>query len=241
MLCLSCAGWATLGKPECGPEYPAWKEWQTTKDCHESTTGMWRKIRYYREIHGPPPAIDERRRPELLVFNSFRSERHLVNVFNVQNGERTVNVCARCHRRARSPVRKPMHVVCDWLGNTREVAAKHYLQVTDEHFRKATQTAHDRGDSEGLRIPRNCQMSHVDKAGPLLPSLQVAEAGLERGGESRGKTATLERGGAESGAVDALVDADLRSIVDAWSQLTRSTKAEILDMVRTGIARRPRI
>ena len=39
----------------------------------------------------------------------------------------------------------------------------------------------------------------------------------------------------------ALVDADLRSIVDAWSQLTRSTKAEILDMVRTGIARRPRI
>ena len=130
-----------------------------------------------------------------------------------------------------------MHVVCDWLGNTREVAAKHYLQVTDEHFRKATQTAHDRGDSEGLRIPRNCQMSHVDKAGPLLPSLQVAEAGLERGGESRVKTAILEKGGAESGAVDA----DLQSIVDAWSQLTRSTKAEILDMVRTGIARRPRI
>ena len=121
-----------------------------------------------------------------------------------------------------------MHVVCDWLGNTREVAAKHYLQVTDEHFRKATQTAHDRGDSEGLRIPRNCQMSHVDKAGPLLPSLQVAEAGLERGGESRGKTAILERGGAESGAVDALVDASqLHRFVNGTGRLTTDSPDKI--------------
>ena len=28
----------------------------------------------------------------------------------------------------------PLHVVCAWLGNSQPVAAKHYLQVTDEHF-----------------------------------------------------------------------------------------------------------
>jgi len=33
----------------------------------------------------------------------------------------------------------PLHVVCAWIGNSQPVAAKHYLQVTDEHFAKAVQ------------------------------------------------------------------------------------------------------
>ena len=28
----------------------------------------------------------------------------------------------------------PMHVVCPWIGNSQPIAAKHYLQVTDDHF-----------------------------------------------------------------------------------------------------------
>ncbi len=31
----------------------------------------------------------------------------------------------------------PLHVVCAWMGSTPKVAAKHYLQVTGEHFDKA--------------------------------------------------------------------------------------------------------
>ena len=31
----------------------------------------------------------------------------------------------------------PIHVVCAWLGNSQAVAKKHYLQVTDEHFKQA--------------------------------------------------------------------------------------------------------
>lgn len=31
----------------------------------------------------------------------------------------------------------PIHVVCKWLGNSPNVAMKHYLQMTDEHFEKA--------------------------------------------------------------------------------------------------------
>jgi len=34
--------------------------------------------------------------------------------------------------------RWPEHVVCAWIGNSRAVARKHYLQVTDEHFKQAT-------------------------------------------------------------------------------------------------------
>ncbi|MEM6855661.1 MAG: tyrosine-type recombinase/integrase, partial [Planctomycetota bacterium] len=33
----------------------------------------------------------------------------------------------------------PAHVVCAWIGNSVQVAAKHYLQVTDEHFHQAAQ------------------------------------------------------------------------------------------------------
>ena len=31
----------------------------------------------------------------------------------------------------------PIHVVCRWIGNSQPVAAKYYLQLTDDHFEKA--------------------------------------------------------------------------------------------------------
>jgi len=41
----------------------------------------------------------------------------------------------------------PMHVACAWIGNTERIAAKHYLQVTEDYFtlaakRTAQNTAH---------------------------------------------------------------------------------------------------
>lgn len=32
----------------------------------------------------------------------------------------------------------PSHVVCEWLGNSEDIARKHYYQVTEDHFAKAT-------------------------------------------------------------------------------------------------------
>ncbi len=37
--------------------------------------------------------------------------------------------------------RFPIHVVTAWLGNTPEIARKHYLQTTDEHFQRALESA----------------------------------------------------------------------------------------------------
>ena len=37
--------------------------------------------------------------------------------------------------------RFPIHVACKWLGNSTQVANKHYLQTTDEHFARAVQEA----------------------------------------------------------------------------------------------------
>ena len=38
----------------------------------------------------------------------------------------------------------PVHTVCQWIGNTPKVAMKHYLQTTDEHFRRAVSSSVDR-------------------------------------------------------------------------------------------------
>ncbi len=32
-----------------------------------------------------------------------------------------------------------MQVVCEWIGNSAAIAAKHYLQVTDQHYEQAAQ------------------------------------------------------------------------------------------------------
>lgn len=39
----------------------------------------------------------------------------------------------------------PLHVVCDWIGNSQPVATKHYLQVTDDHFARAAGRAAESG------------------------------------------------------------------------------------------------
>ena len=44
-----------------------------------------------------------------------------------------------------------MHVVCAWIGNSQPIAAKHYLQVTCEHFERASKPKV--GESKSLQNP----------------------------------------------------------------------------------------
>ena len=77
----------------------------------------------------------------------------------------------------------PMHVVCAWIGNSRSVATKHYLQVTNEHFLKATknptQTVHDKAVCDGQAQQETPQLSMSDNAGLRCTTVQVAAQGLE--------------------------------------------------------------
>jgi integrase len=41
----------------------------------------------------------------------------------------------------------PIHVVCAWLGNSALIAQKHYLQVTEDDFRRATETGGANSDA----------------------------------------------------------------------------------------------
>lgn len=49
----------------------------------------------------------------------------------------------------------PSHVVSRWMGNTPQVARKHYLQLTDEHFERAARggaALHQAVDAPGFRV-----------------------------------------------------------------------------------------
>ena len=56
----------------------------------------------------------------------------------------------------------PLHVVTEWLGNTPQIALKHYLRVTDEDFAEATQAAPEGGAKSGAQVAQNAaQQAHA--------------------------------------------------------------------------------
>jgi len=60
----------------------------------------------------------------------------------------------------------PMHVVCNWIGNSEPVAAKHYLQTTEEHFRQAQEEHH-----EAVQNP--VQQAHANPRGARQQETQT--------------------------------------------------------------------
>jgi len=61
----------------------------------------------------------------------------------------------------------PMHVVCAWIGNSQAVARKHYLQVTEDHFRRAARNPAQYPAESGLP-ERKAETAGVQKS-PDLP------------------------------------------------------------------------
>ena len=56
----------------------------------------------------------------------------------------------------------PLHVVTEWLGNTPQVALKHYLRVTDEDFRRAARPATPDSAKSSAHVAQNAsQQAHA--------------------------------------------------------------------------------
>jgi hypothetical protein len=78
----------------------------------------------------------------------------------------------------------PTHVVCAWLGNSLTVARKHYLQVTDEHFDRATErsaesgAADQREPSQPVANDKGEQQRTPGFAERCQPSREAALAGM---------------------------------------------------------------
>lgn len=54
-----------------------------------------------------------------------------------------------------SAKRFPIHVATSWTGNAPDIARKHYLQTTDEHFERALEHV-ERFDLANPTVPRSC-------------------------------------------------------------------------------------
>lgn len=139
----------------------------------------------------------------------------------------------------------PIHCVCSWIGNTPAIALRHYLQVVEADFEKAT-----RGGAEsGAVSVQNVGQAGADDTGqettvatePLInvgfrrhmfdsvrsrPISQMGDEGLEPTAKTSEKPGVVEPGGAESGAVDPLA-----AFV---ASLTPEQKANLIALLNAG-------
>ena len=73
----------------------------------------------------------------------------------------------------------PIHVVCEWIGNSPDVARRHYLQVTEEHFKKATSNPTSHMHAEGRTEPRAKKETTVSPAIAKDTAVQIPPRGVE--------------------------------------------------------------
>jgi integrase len=67
--------------------------------------------------------------------------------------------------------RFPEHVVCGWIGNSRPVARKHYLQITGEHFEAATGQSYQAGTRGAGNVPPGSSAALSSAAPAAAPAL----------------------------------------------------------------------
>ena len=145
-----------------------------------------------------------------------------------------------------------MHVVCKWIGNGQPVAAKHYLQLTDEHFERALlsgEATQNPAHAAPLRDRTAAYKKGEDPAFPeeneVLRTYTNVQA-PRRGDELVSITAksandlrqSAVSSGAESGALgahSAQIGDDLRAVVEAWPGLPPDAQRAIQAIVR-GVA-----
>jgi hypothetical protein len=120
----------------------------------------------------------------------------------------------------------PINVVFEWIGNTAAIAAKHYLQVTDEDFERAAQKAAQQAQAgtgehrqqPKMQKPQGPIALDVAAICSYLPGGQVGGTGLESLSHSAGITAGSRLGDARIGALAAdsvPIDADLVTLESA--------------------------
>lgn len=131
----------------------------------------------------------------------------------------------------------PIHVVCDWIGNTARIADKHYLQVTDDHFGTALQrAAKSDADSGGQRLSNGFSnlMPPEELFARPAGSATVANChvekttrpGFEQATAHSLKPAKSETGAAKSDANPTDSDPETRSLDDLAAALLALPEAD---------------
>jgi hypothetical protein len=70
--------------------------------------------------------------------------------------------------------------VCEWIGNSAAIAAKHYLQVTDKHFDQAAQNPAQQVIATSRGEPQTESAAH--KKTPVLLGIAPSCDSMQTGG-----------------------------------------------------------
>ncbi len=92
----------------------------------------------------------------------------------------------RASRQTELTARFPLHVVCEWIGNSAPIADKHYLQVTDAHFADAARlrTVDQGGAESGALAAQNpAQRGHAENRGDSYVQGRTGEKRRENSAE----------------------------------------------------------
>ena len=86
----------------------------------------------------------------LLTISVFRGSAHQLNQIGIKPWGKTFQNL-RSSRETELVEDFPVHVVTEWLGNSPDVARKHYLQTHEGHFQRAVEKRWpDSGTESGL-------------------------------------------------------------------------------------------
>jgi len=138
----------------------------------------------------------------------------------------------------------PSHVVVAWIGHSETVARKHYLQVTDANFERATSKVLAPQAAPQLcgviETEENTEIDENEKTVVFtafsaefasLPEEQITRPGLERTPGNAGQRALSEMPGPTGGPIGP----DLQTVIDGWPFLNEATRGEILRDVQRAL------
>jgi integrase len=141
----------------------------------------------------------------------------------------------------------PAHVVAAWLGHSVEVGAKHYMQVTDDHFAAATQ-GNVNSDARPAETGENWVKSETDKDenSRISAGFSVSETnpdpleGVGKPSNSPRKQGVPARGDVNSDAKTNGTDANPAKLTDlfdrltlAWRRLNSAGRVEVVELAET--------
>jgi site-specific recombinase XerD len=138
----------------------------------------------------------------------------------------------------------PLHVVCEWIGHSRQVAQEHYLRASNADFAKAAESGATpvvRETAAADEVVRKVVRQASEKAGkigngrtPKIENRPIAEeTAVEKytRQESKAIENTGEKqGSGKSGAIRGAIQPDLAALINAWPTLPAVMRRRILDL-----------
>jgi len=146
----------------------------------------------------------------------------------------------RASRQTELAAEHPLHVVCEWIGNSRLIAQEHYLRVTKADFQKATEkSAVKSAVQPPPRASKSCQERNAENE--ESPEKQAFSEDSEDSNSGRYCSRTISKTGGKtrhSEVTDAQDDArnndsDIARLIEVWPRLPRATRERIISIIES--------